>query len=64
MKESEILLFMLDSIRDDNYEMAKKSGMTEDQIKESFQQSHASIAFIVQNLYNRMKEQEIILPTL
>jgi hypothetical protein len=40
--------------------MAIKAGMSEDQIKESFQQSHPSLVFIVQNLYNRMKEQEII----
>jgi len=60
MNEQEILLFMLDSIRDDNYDMAIKAGMSEDQIKESFQQSHPSLVFIVQNLYNRMKEQEII----
>ena len=64
MKENEILLFMLDSIKEDNYEMAIKAGMSEEEIKESFHQSHPSLAFIVQNLYNRMKEQEIITPTL
>ena len=64
MNEQEIILFMLDSIRDDNYDMAIKSGMSEEQIKESFQKSHPSLVFIVENLYRRMKEQEIITPKL
>ena len=51
---------MLDSIKQDNYLMGKQSGMTEEQIKESFVQSEASLTFIVQNLYSRMKEQKII----
>ena len=64
MKENEILLFMLDSIKQDNYDMAINAGMSEEQIKQSFIQSQPSLSFIVQNLYNRMKEQEIIAPTL
>jgi hypothetical protein len=60
MNEQEILVFMLDSIKQDNYDMATRAGMTEDQIKESFKQSEHSISYMVKNLYNRMKEQEII----
>ena len=60
MSGKEIVLFMLDSIKQDNYLMGKQSGMTEEQIKESFVQSEASLTFIVQNLYSRMKEQKII----
>jgi hypothetical protein len=60
MNENEVLMFMLDSIKEDNYMMAKQAGMSEEQIRESFVQSQASLAFIVQNLYKRMKEQEII----
>ena len=60
MKEYDILLFMLDSIKQDNYDMATKAGMTEDQIKESFAQSEPTLGFMVRNLYNRMKEQGII----
>jgi hypothetical protein len=64
MNEQEILVFMLDSIKKDNYEMAARSGMTEEKIKESFTQSEPSISYMVKNLYNRMKEQGIISPTL
>ena len=64
MNENEILKFMLDSIKQDNHDMAIRAGMSEEQIKESFDQSQPSLVFIVQNLYNRMKEREIILSTL
>jgi hypothetical protein len=64
MKEHEIILFMLESINKDNHDLATRSGMTEEQIKESFNQSQNSIGFIVKNLYDRMKEQGILSPTL
>lgn len=51
---------MLDSIKQDNYEMSKKSGMSEQEIKEAFIKSEHGLNFIVLNLYNRMKEQEIL----
>jgi hypothetical protein len=60
MNEQEVLVFMLDSIKEDNYEMATKSGMTEEQIKEFFHQSEPSLSYMVKNLYTRMKEQGII----
>ena len=55
---------MLESINKDNHDLATRSGMTEEQIKESFNQSQNSIGFIVKNLYDRMKEQGILSPTL
>jgi hypothetical protein len=60
MNENEVLLFMLDSIKKDNHEMAIKAGMTEEQIKELSTQSQPSLSFIVKNLYERMKEQGLI----
>jgi hypothetical protein len=60
MKESEILNFMLDSIKEDNYMMAQQVGMSEEEIKENFIKSEPSLSFMVVNLYNRMKEQGII----
>jgi hypothetical protein len=60
MSESEILNFMLDSIMEDNYEMATRSGMSEEEVKESFSKSEHSLNYIVLNLYTRMKEQGII----
>jgi hypothetical protein len=51
---------MLTSIKEDNYFMAKQIGMTEEEIKESFDKSENGLSFIVMNLYNRMKEKGII----
>jgi cellobiose-specific phosphotransferase system component IIB len=51
---------MLTSIKEDNYLMAKQIGMTEEEIKESFDKSENGLSFIVMNLYNRMKEKGII----
>jgi hypothetical protein len=64
MKEQEILNIMLNSIKDDNYIMSKQAGMTEEEIKESFSRSENGLSFIVMNLYNKLKEQKIISPTL
>jgi len=60
MNEQEVLVFMLDSIKKDNYEMAAKSGMTDDQIKDFFDQSEPSLTYMIKNLYDRMKQQGII----
>jgi hypothetical protein len=64
MNEQEVLVFMLDSIKQDNYDLAAKSGMTQEQIKDFSTQSEPSLSYMVKNLYNRMKEQGIISPTL
>lgn len=64
MKESEILNLMLNSIKDDNYIMAKQAGMSEEEISESFAKSENGLSFIVINLYNKLKEQKIISSTL
>ena len=51
---------MLNSIKDDNYIMAKQAGMSEEEISESFAKSENGLSFIVINLYNKLKEQKII----
>lgn len=60
MNQSDVLTIMLTSIKEDNYLMAKQIGMTEEEIKESFDKSENGLSFIVMNLYNRMKEKGII----
>ena len=60
MNENEILIFMLDSINQDNYDMAVKSGMTQEQIKQFSDQSEISLSFMVKNLYDRMSDKGLI----
>jgi hypothetical protein len=64
MKESEILTLMLNSIKDDNYIMAKQSGMSDEEINEAFSKSENGLSYIVLNLYNKLKEEKIISSTL
>jgi N-acetylglutamate synthase-like GNAT family acetyltransferase len=60
MNKLQALAFMLDSIKQDNYMMAKQSGMSEEEIKDFFVKSEDGLNLIVFNLYNRMQEQKII----
>jgi hypothetical protein len=60
MNENEILTFMLNSIKQDNHDMAIKAGMSEEQIKQLSDQSQPSLSFMVKNLYNRMSDSGLI----
>ena len=51
---------MLDSINQDNRDMCERAGMSPDEIDSSIEQSQPSLAYIVQNLYTKMKEEKII----
>lgn len=60
MTEEQIVKFMLDSINQDNRDMCERAGMSPDEIDSSIEQSQPSLAYIVQNLYTKMKEEKII----
>ena len=60
MTKDEVLKFMLDSINKDNLEMCEKMYMSEEQIKKSVEDSQQGLNLIVTNLYDRMKQQNLI----
>lgn len=60
MTKDEVLKFMLDSINKDNLEMCEKMNMSEEQIKKSVEDSQQGLNLIVTNLYDRMKQQNLI----
>jgi hypothetical protein len=60
MTEEQIVKFMLDSINQDNRDMCERGGMSPDEIDSSIEQSQPSLAYIVQNLYTKMKEENLI----
>ena len=60
MTKEEIVKFMLDSINQDNRDMCERGGMAADEIDSSIAQSQPSLAYIVENLYTRMKEENLI----
>ena len=60
MTKDEVVKFMLDSINKDNLEMCEKMNMSEEQIKKSVEDSQQGLNLIVTNLYDRMKQQNLI----
>ena len=60
MTKEEVVKFMLDSINKDNLEMCEKLNMSEEQIKKSMADSQQGLNLIATNLYDRMKQQNLI----
>jgi hypothetical protein len=60
MTKDEVVKFMLDSINKDNLELCEKMNMSEEQIKKSVEDSQQGLNLIVTNLYDRMKQQNLI----
>ena len=60
MNEQEVIAFMLESLNKDNRDICTNNGMAPDEIEKSIEQSQGSLAFMMSNLYNRMKEKNLI----
>ena len=60
MKKEEILQLMLESINEDNRQICKRGMMPEDQIEKSISESQPSLAIIVESLYNKLKEKNLL----
>jgi hypothetical protein len=60
MNEQEVIAFMVQSLNQDNRDICTNNGMAPDEIERSIEQSQASINFMMSNLYNKMKEKNLI----
>ena len=60
MTKDEFVEFILDSINEDNLELCKRANMPEEQIKQSMADSQPSLKLIATNLYDRMKEKNLL----
>jgi hypothetical protein len=60
MTKDEFVEFILDSINEDNLELCKRANMPEEQIKQSMADSQPSLSMIATNLYDRMKEKNLL----
>ena len=60
MTKDEFVEFILDSINEDNLELCKRANMPEEQIKQSMADSQPSLNMIATNLYDRMKEKNLL----
>ena len=60
MTKDEFVEFIVDSINEDNLELCKRTNMPEEQIKQSMADSQPSLNMIATNLYDRMKEKNLL----
>jgi hypothetical protein len=60
MTKDEFVEFIVDSINEDNLELCKMGNMPEEQIKQSMADSQPSLKLIATNLYDRMKEKNLL----
>lgn len=60
MTKEEVINLMLDSINKDNREFCKASGMSPEETENNISQSQMSLGVICSNLYNMLKEKNII----
>jgi hypothetical protein len=60
MNKEEVVEFMLDSINTDNRDMCERNGMSKEETELSIEQSQHSLGYMLENLYDRMKEANII----
>jgi DNA modification methylase len=60
MIKDEVVNLMLESINKDNRELCKQGGMSESDIELQIQQSQLSLALICSNLYDKLKNAQII----
>jgi hypothetical protein len=60
MSKEEVIKIMLDSINADNRELSKKAGIKEEDAEAQIAQSQPSLVFILGNVYDKLKSNNII----
>jgi hypothetical protein len=60
MTKDEVVKFMLESINDDNRQICRRGQMPEDQIEKSIKESEPALMVIVESLYNKLKEKNLL----
>jgi hypothetical protein len=60
MTKDEVVKFMLESINEDNRQICRRGQMPEDQIEKSIKESEPALMVIVESLYNKLKEKNLL----
>ena len=60
MTKEEAVDLMLNSINEDNREMGLRSGISEEDMEMQIQQSQPSLAFMMSNIYDKLKAGGVI----
>ena len=56
----EFINLMINSINQDNREICQRGGMSNDEIEKSIEQSQQSLAYMAENFYNRLVENNVL----
>ena len=60
MDKNDVIAIMMESINADNKELCLQSGMSEEEANKNIEQSQMSLGFIMENMYNKLVENSII----
>jgi hypothetical protein len=60
MSKEEVLKLMLNSINQDNLALGLQAGLKEEDIKAQIDQSQPSLSFMMNNIYDKLKESGVI----
>jgi hypothetical protein len=60
MIKEDVVDLMLESFNNDTLAMCKQANMAEAQIKTQMEQSQPSLAYMLSNLYDKLKENNLI----
>jgi hypothetical protein len=60
MNKEEIIDLMLKSINDDNRQICKQGGMSDEETEKQIEQSQASLIYMISNMYTKLKESGVI----
>ena len=60
MNEQEVIALMLESLNEDNRAICQNNGMAPAEIEKQIEQSQGSLVFMMSNLYNKLKEKNLI----
>jgi hypothetical protein len=59
-KKTETVVLMLNSLNEDNRSICLQAGMTEEEVDRNIEQSQPSLNFMLSNIYDKLKEANII----
>jgi hypothetical protein len=59
-KKKETVALMLDSLNQDNRSLCLQAGMDPEEVERNIQQSQQSLDFMLSNIYDKLKEVNII----
>jgi hypothetical protein len=59
-KKTETVAIMLNSLNEDNRNICLQNGMSEEEVDRNIEQSQQSLNFMLSNMYDKLKEENLI----